>query len=275
VIELHCHTTFSDGLLPPAELVELVRGHGVTELAITDHDTTAAFSEAAPVAERLGVTLIGGIEASVSVGHETAHLLGLGIDPRHERICAMADGCAALRLKRAQAILERLRSIGIRIEWQDVMEQVGAVVTRPHIAAALRDRGFVADIPEAFQRYLADGGPADVRLKSADASVWIDAIHAAGGIAILAHPGNWTSHRTVKALVAMGLDGLETHHPSHDETLVRYYQELADQLGLLSSGGSDFHGRRPVESERIGRYAPTGNRLNALRHRIVTQPVRS
>ncbi len=275
MIELHCHTTFSDGKLTPTQLVELVSSCGVTELAITDHDTTLAFPEAEVAAERLGVTLIGGIEASVTVGYETAHLLGLGIDPYHASLRRLSHECAEARVTRARSIIERLSAVGVKIDWNDVMSRTGAVVTRPHIAEALRDAGYVADVREAFDRYLSDGGTADVRLRSAAASVWIEAIHEAGGIAMLAHPGHWTAHRTIRSLVAVGLDALETRHPSHDDSLVQYYQELADRFGLLSGGGSDFHGRRPIEVERLGMFAPPGRRLEALRNRIVTKVVPS
>lgn len=266
--ELHAHTTVSDGLLSPSELVALAAARGVTTLAITDHDTTAAYSEALfAEASTAGVELIGGVEASARTPHDDVHLLGLGVDPKAAVLAELTDRLRTARVERAQAIVEKLNALGVELPWHAVEQRAGVVVTRPHVAGALVEAGHVTDVREAFDRFLARGAPAHVPLRVISAADWIAAIQRAGGLAFLAHPGDSTAHRTVKHLVDVGLDGFEVWHPSHDDTLVEYYRNLADRFGLLTSGGSDFHGRFETETERVGEFGPTQERWNRIRAR--------
>ncbi len=266
--ELHAHTTVSDGMLGPSELVALAAARGVEVLAITDHDTTAAYSDALyEEAETLGVELIGGVEASARTPHDDVHLLGLGIDPVAEGLLQLTERLGTARIDRARAIVEKLQGLGLDLSWSAVERRAGAVVTRPHVAGALVEAGHVTDIREAFDRFLARGAPAHVPLRVISAVDWIAAIRNAGGLAFLAHPGDSTAHRTVTHLVDAGLDGFEVWHPSHDDTLVEYYRNLADRFGLLTSGGSDFHGRFEAESERLGEFGPTRDRWDQIRAR--------
>lgn len=269
--ELHAHTNRSDGRLSPEALVALAADSGVVELAITDHDTVAAYTPdcRAAAAER-GLRLVGGIEASARAGREDVHLLGLGIQTGHEGIAHLCRQMADRRLERAQEMVGRLDELGAPVQWEVVSEQAAAVVTRPHLAAALEAAGHVSGPREAFDRFLARGAAAWVPLEAPAAADWIEAIHLAGGIAVLAHPGDWTAHRTVLGLVDQGLDGLEVCHPSHDANLQVYYQDLADRLGLVSSGGSDFHGRYPEEADRLGRFSPPAGRLARVLERLTT-----
>jgi hypothetical protein len=266
--ELHAHTTVSDGLLSPSELVALAAARRVEVLAITDHDTTAAYSDSLfEEAALAGVKLIGGIEASARTPHDDVHLLGLGVDPQAEVLAQFTERLRSARVERAQAILEKLKGLGVDLAWDDIERSAGVVVTRPHVATALVEGGYVTDVREAFDRYLARGAKAHVPLRVISAVDWIAAIQKAGGLAFLAHPGDSTAHRTVTHLVDSGLDGFEVWHPSHDATLVEYYRNLADRFGLLTSGGSDFHGRYDGESERVGEFGPTQERWEKIEER--------
>jgi predicted metal-dependent phosphoesterase TrpH len=249
--------------------VELAVSRGIRTLAITDHDTTAAYLEASVAAAGHDLQLVGGIEASVSTGWDEVHMLGLGIDPAHPAVLELVSETAGRRISRARAIVAKLSDLGVHLDWEGLAARAGAVLTRPHIAAALVEGGFVPGHREAFDQYLAKGAAAHVSLKPIEAGTWIEAIHQAGGATFLAHPGDWTSHRCVKTLVASGLDGFEVNHPSHDAVLLTYYQEMADRMGLLCSGGSDFHGRWDGETERLGTYAPSPGRLQKLMDRIL------
>lgn len=252
-------------MLSPEELVRTAAGRGVRTLAITDHDTTGAFGSALKeAAAAQGVRVIAGIETSASVGTDDVHLLGLGIDPESAELQQLIRAMRSRRQERAKAILDRLGALGVGVDWESVEAQAGGVVTRPHLASALVDGGHVPDIRSAFDLYLARGAGAFVRLQAPSAEEWIAAIRAAGGVSVLAHPGHWTPHRTVLALMEQGLDAVEVRHPSHDVDLEVYYQDLADREGLMCGGGSDFHGRFEEEAERLGQFQPPPPRLERL-----------
>lgn len=268
-IEMHAHTTVSDGKLEPEELVALAGSKGLEALVITDHDSVAAHTEELRrQGEGLGVTLIGGVEASARTPFDDVHLLGIGIDPEAAVLTALVERVRLARIARAREVVEKLSTLGAPLSWDRVEALAGEVVTRPHIAQALVDAGHVAEFREAFDRYLAQGAAAHVPLRAVSASEWILAIHGAGGLTFLAHPGDWTAHRTIRHLVEIGLDGFEVWHPSHDDTLVEYYRNLADNFGLLASGGSDFHGRSEAEFERFGEMGPLRRRWERIAERL-------
>ncbi|NNE70394.1 MAG: PHP domain-containing protein [Rhodothermales bacterium] len=268
-IEMHAHTTVSDGKLDPGELVALAAEKQLTGLVITDHDTTEAYTEELrQAAESKGVTLIGGIEASGRTPHDDVHLLGIGVDPRHPALNALTETVKSARLERGREIVGKLQRLGVKLDWEKVEESAGTVMTRPHVAQALMSGGHVSDMREAFDRYLARGADAHVPLRAISASQWMEAIHKAGGLAFLAHPGDWTAHRTIRHLLEIGLDGLEVWHPSHDSTLVEYYRNLADRFGLLTAGGSDFHGRSEAEFDRFGTMGPLAERWTQIQKRL-------
>jgi predicted metal-dependent phosphoesterase TrpH len=255
-------------MLSPPELLALAAARGVQVLAITDHDTTAAYSDAIfEQAATAGLELIGGIEASARTPHEDVHLLGLGVDPSDKDLLELTERVSRARVDRGRAIVDKLNGLGLDLPWSAVERRAGVVVTRPHVAGALVEAGHVTDLRDAFDRYLARGAPAHVPLRAISATDWIAAIQKAGGLAFLAHPGNATAHRTVTHLVDVGLDGFEVWHPSHDDTLVEYYRNLADRFGLLTSGGSDFHGRFEAESDRVGEFGPSRERWDQIKAR--------
>ena len=243
-VDLHMHSTASDGALAPSVVVEAAAGAGLAVIALTDHDTLAGVAEAQSAGERLGVRVIAGVELSAAEGANETHLLGLHlsqVDELERHLVRFRDG----RRTRAEQIVERLNSLGIPITMASVVTHAaGGAIGRPHVARALVSGGWVADHRDAFDRYLGAGRPAYVsklRLEIADA---IRLVHDAGGIAVLAHPGADAVRPRLDRLIAVGLDGIEVRHPSHSPDEIARLLLLTEQLGLVPSGGSDWHGAR-------------------------------
>jgi len=250
VIDLHTHSTCSDGVRSPAQVVALAARAGVTGLALTDHDTTDGWSQAAAACAAHGLELIPGLELSTEIGGRSVHVLGYFVDATDP---ALVQECARLRWereRRASAMVEKLQGLGVPIAYEDVLAQAGsAPVGRPHIAAAMVASGCVPDLDAAFDQFLHDGGPAYVTKHALDPADGVRLISAAGGVAVLAHPGASTRDAPVDLelldrLVAAGLAGVEADHVGHDEIARRYWREAARERNLYVTGSSDFHGVR-------------------------------
>jgi len=276
VIELHCHTTASDGTLTPAELVEVAASLGITHLAVTDHDTTAAIEEARRSCDEVGITLIPAVEVSASYQGRPIDLLGYGIDPRNPRLVSALAGMVKRRAARLGAILARLRSAGIDLEEEEVTQlAAGGVVGRPHIAQALVRRGVVSSVAEAFERYLARGRPGYVPKENFTPEEAIALITGAGGIACLAHPcylklDDDQFSSLLDRLIAAGLAGLEVYYSQHTAEDVERFGRFAARRGLLATGGSDFHGATKPHI-RLG-IGPLGEPLpDALAHQLLAR----
>lgn len=252
--DLHTHTTCSDGQLDPPALLDAADERGIRVLAITDHDTLAGWDAAQQVATGHSVTLIPGVELSVTVSEREVHLLGYGFDPHHDALRAHVEWFAEARRERAQQMVDNLQALGVDVTLEDVRHAAGGAeaLGRPHVAMALAAAGHVEAYEGAFAQYLSEEGPAFVAKPSFPARDALDLLHSAGGIGVLAHPGHWTSGRLLHQLDRAGLDGLEVWHPSHDASLVAYYERLARDYGLVATGGSDYHGHRPGDDERFG-----------------------
>lgn len=264
--DLHTHTTCSDGRLSPPGLVEKAALRGLAALAITDHDSVEAYPLAQAAADRFGITLVPGVELSANVDGADVHLLGYGFDPADAGLRAHLARYRQERLERAREIVARLAALGRVVELERVLTLAGqGAVGRPHVARALVEAGHVETVQEAFERYLGNDAPAFVPKGTATPEELIGLIHAAGGVAVLAHPGHWTREATVRRLVEAGLDGIETVHPAHDENLVGYWQGMAVRYDLLQTGGSDYHGFRELDEERFGAYTVPVERLTRLR----------
>lgn len=276
--DLHIHSTASDGSDAPDAIAALARDAGLAAFALTDHDTTAGIPAAADAAEALGLAFVPGIELSADPAHEhlgranergTLHILGYFI--RHDDP-ALAETRRWLREARRQRnprMVQRLNDLGVRIDYDEVERLAGGqIVGRPHIAQALLDKGYVKSIHEAFTRYLGEDGAAHVpkaRLAPAEA---IEAIHHAGGLAVLAHPvqlrlaDSADLAAVVAKLAALGLDGIETRHSDHTLADTRLFEQLAERHGLVATGGSDYHG--PAHSARLGRPRVPADAYHAL-----------
>jgi predicted metal-dependent phosphoesterase TrpH len=249
-IDLHTHSLVSDGTDTPAELVRKARVVGLDVVALTDHDTFDGLDEAATEGERLGIRVVRGMELSCSRRGDSVHVLAYGADPANPGLAAEMARVRDGRLGRLAGVLAKLAELGVPVSEADVMAQVGdsPSVGRPHIADALIKAGHVRDRQEAFDRFLADGGPAHVHRYTIEVDRGIDLVHEAGGLAVIAHP--WGRGReyvlrpsVLEALVRNhGLDGIEVDHQDHDSETRQRLRTLADAMGLLVTGASDYHG---------------------------------
>ena len=241
-VDLHTHSTASDGSRAPVDVIRAAKAAQLSAIALTDHDTLAGLGEAGAEGARLGVRVVKGIELSAVEGQHETHILGLHLSEVSEMEHLLVE-LRQMRMNRAQRIVERLNALGIPIRMEDVLKEAdGGAVGRPHVARALIGGGWCTDLREAFEKYLGNGRAAFVpkeRLLMADA---IGLIRRAGGLAILAHPAQAGTRERVAALVADGLDGLEVLHPSHSNEDFQRLDALATEFKLVRSGGSDWHG---------------------------------
>ena len=248
--DLHTHTTASDGTFTPAELVRAAANCGLSVVAVTDHDTVAGLAEAAREAAAAGIGFVPGVELSVEGSPGKCHLLGLGIDPQNAVLRQTLAEVSGRRQSRNARMTENLQALGVPLTLAEVTAAAppDANVGRPHFAQALVDKGIVADLSEAFDRFLGDNAPAYVPSASLAPGEAIALIHAAGGLAFLAHPGlvrlapGETARERLAALKVLGLDGIEVFYPKHTVPQIDRFQSLARDLGLLVTGGSDVHG---------------------------------
>jgi predicted metal-dependent phosphoesterase TrpH len=246
VIDLHTHTTASDGRFGPAELVSRAAAAGVDVLSVTDHDTTAAAAAAAIACSMARIEFVPGIEVTAVVDDTDVHILGYFIDPASGSLGAFLAEQRRRRVDRVRQMVDRLADLGVALDADEILSpsrtDSSKAAGRPWIARALVARGFVANTREAFDRYLKRGQPAFVpRVGPMPAEVFAE-IHGAGGIASLAHPGLLKRDDLIPSFVVAGLDAIEAHHSKHStEDTVRYL-DLAARLGVAVSGGSDFHG---------------------------------
>ncbi len=258
-IDLHLHSTASDGVNTPSEVVHLALERGLDVIALTDHDTLGGVAEAQRAADGTGLEVIAGIEVSSEGEWGNLHILGYYVDLENGPLQKMMQAMRDSRLGRARKMVRRLGGMGMPLEWEDVRALAsGGSVGRPHVARALVNRGHVATIQEAFDRFLADDGPAYVpRLKLTPAEV-IQAIIGAGGVASLAHPGHyWTALELLPEFVGYGLCGLEVYYPDHSPDEIEALLTLCREHGLLATGGSDFHGPGFGEGAPLGSvYVP-------------------
>lgn len=262
-VDLHMHSTASDGTLTPAQVVRAAAEAGLSAIALTDHDTVAGCPEAAATAKDLGLDFLPGIEISCEFPRPgTMHLLGYGVDPASPHLHALTRRLIDGRNNRNKIILDLLKKAGIEVTEEELLaEAAGATVGRPHLARILVRKGHAADHNDAFKRYLGQSGQFYVDKETTTSRQAIAMIHDAGGLAVLAHPvqlrrTNYAQLQTVvKSLVDQGLDGLEVLHADHRESLIDHFQELAAKYRLIPTGGSDFHGasKPHIKLGRAGR----------------------
>lgn len=249
-IDLHTHSTRSDGTTTPSQTVALAREEGLAGIALTDHDTMDGWEEAAAACRRYGLRFVPGLELSTELGGRSIHLLGYFVDPGYPPLVAECDRLRNERLHRAVAVVAKLTTLGLDIDINAVVHRAGgAPVGRPHIAAVMVDAGAVADLDEAFDMYLHDGGPAYVPKHALAPTEGVALISRAGGAAVLAHPGLSTRDAPVDLdlldeLTAAGLAGVEADHVGHDEEVRGYWRSAALERTLWVTGSSDFHGAR-------------------------------
>jgi predicted metal-dependent phosphoesterase TrpH len=253
MIDLHLHTTASDGTDTPAALVRACREAGITTMAVTDHDTTAALPAAAEAAERAGVEFVPGIEITAAWEGSDVHVLGYFIDCESAVLRALLQAQIEDRIRRARAVAERLVELGTPIDMEALIARAaGRPVLRPHIAQGLVSTGHAADERDAFDRFVGEGKPAYVARQGTTPAEVVAIIRRAGGLSSMAHPGVTKLDGLIPELAAAGLDALEVHHTDHSPGDTARYLALARQLGLAVTGGSDYHGARSAHANGFG-----------------------
>lgn len=258
-VDLHCHSTASDGECEPPEVARRARSVGLSAFALTDHDTTDGVADATHEAAKLGVRVIPGCEFSVRAPWGELHVLALFLPPDDERLQVFLRDSRAARQRRGEQIVAKLQALGVAIALEDVKAQMGGdngagALGRPHVARALIDCGACDDINDAFRRYLGRGRPAYVEKPLPKLSEVAALVHSVGGLTIAAHLGDRGTEGQIRVFQDQGLDGVEVRHPSHPPVVEQRLMRIAERLGLGISGGSDWHG----ESEYGDTHAPLG-----------------
>ncbi|HEY5517834.1 MAG TPA: PHP domain-containing protein [Coriobacteriia bacterium] len=266
-VDLHVHTTASDGTVAPVDIVRAALDLGLTVISITDHDSIEGVDEAIAAARGTALEVLPGVELSVRGDDGSdVHLLGYLIDHRDVGLLTALERLRAARFERAAAMVAGLAEAGHRVELQDVLgHAAGGAVGRVHVARALVEAGSVTTIEQAFAELIGREGPFYVRKAFFSAQEALALIHGAGGVAVLAHPGV-TGEGALIPLVELGLDGVEAYHAEHTPAQRAHFASLAKRFGLVTTGGSDFHGPN-MRSAGLGAGACPPPAVEALRER--------
>jgi predicted metal-dependent phosphoesterase TrpH len=246
VIDLHMHTTASDGRLTPAELMERVVQAGLTTVAVTDHDTTQSIDEMTRLGELRGVRVVPGIEITAVHEARDVHMLAYFIRHHDEALGRFLESQQGLRMERVRDIGQRLAAQGVPIDVEALLARArakpGTSIGRPWLARALVRAGHVASVAEAFDFWLGQGQPAYVPRSGPSPFRVVELVHASGGVASFAHPGVTKKDQLLAPLAEAGLDAIEIYHSDHSAEVRHHYRTLARSLGVATTGGSDFHG---------------------------------
>lgn len=247
-IDLHIHSTTSDGTMSPGELVLYAQKKGLSAISITDHDTIDGVDEALAASQSIGLEVVPGIELSVKYCNYNVHLLGYLFDCRHKELHVALGHLQVGRIERNKKIIVKLNRLGLTMQLHELEQSAGSGQTgRPHIARLMVEKGFVQSMDEAFEKYLGHGGLAYTSRFIYEAEEAIGIIQDAGGIAVLAHPLQLDKSvdnldHALQQLCEMGLDGIEVYYPNHSRSFKKKLIALADKHSLLMTGGSDYHG---------------------------------
>lgn len=256
MIDLHMHTTASDGRSTPEQLVKEILARGITTMAVTDHDTTAAWGEVSAAAVAAGVTCVPGIEITAVASGRDVHMLGYFFDHTHPELVRFLEQQRIDRRRRVHEIAELLARLGVPVNIESVTltsgHLKGRAWGRPIVAAALVEAGHVSDFHEAFDRYLGEGRPAFIERNGISPAEVVALVARAGGIASMAHPGKTQKDHLIPDLVAEGLPAIEVYHPDHDLADTARYLQMAKTYGVLPTGGSDYHGPGSGRDDALG-----------------------
>lgn len=272
MIDLHLHTTASDGRSTPEQLVTRLIAAGIRACAITDHDTTAGLAPARAAAAGTPLTVIAGIEITAVHAEVDVHMLGYFFDPENAELASFLVTQRADRVRRVLEMLDRLDALGAVVDREPVlklaMEPAGRAVGRPVLAKLLVAHGHAKSIADAFDRYLATGRPAFIARRGIDPGEVIGLIGRAGGIVSFAHPGKLGHDELLPQLAARGLAAIEVFHPDHDEDAMARYTNLAREHGVGISGGSDYHGPGSGRAEALGTVTLPDAHFDDLKRRV-------
>ena len=271
MIDLHTHTTASDGALAPRALVERAHGLGIRTLSVTDHDTLAGVPAAAAAAAELGMEFLPGIEITAVHRGRDVHVLAYFLEPDPPGLAPFLADQRRDRARRAREMSARLASLGAPIDLEDLVagaEAAGKAVARPAVARALLDAGHVTSLQQAFDRWLADGRPAYVPRAGAPPAEVVRLVRRSGGLPALAHPGLLRKDELIPELAEEGLGAVEAYHGDHDAGARSRYLRVAARHGLAVSGGSDFHGDDHPRARCFGRVGLPRDRFAPLFQRV-------
>ncbi len=259
-IDLHIHTSFSDGRQTPERVVDDALKLGLKLIAITDHDSIGGFRPAVAHAGDKGLEVITGIELSAAREDEDIHMLGYLFRDDDAPLLEMIEKFRQIRVERCKKMVVKLNELGMVTDFDEVLEKAGkATIGRPHLAEVMLEKKFVGSYNDAFRQYLFVGGPVYVPKAKLTPSEAIDLIHQAGGVAVLAHPAVTNRDELIAELKMAGLDGIEIFHPTHKKAARKKYREIGLQNGLFFTGGSDSHNRK-------GRYGDVGDQKVPLEY---------
>lgn len=272
MLDLHIHTTASDGSLTPTQVVQLARKRGFSLIAVTDHDTMGGVAEALEAGKKYNVDVVPGVEISSGVTLEV-HMLGYGMSPDHPVMKAMMEDMRAARVERMERIIENLQKMGVPITVEEVEAVAGGAIGRPHIAQVLIAHGLVPDVRTAFREYIGVGAKAYVERRKMTSEQVIANIRDAGGVPVLAHGGllrisEVELNQWIDSMAKKGLMGLECYHNAHTPQMERLLRAAAERNGLLVTGGSDFHGASRPDVE-MGTGLSRWNDRQACRGRFL------
>lgn len=272
MLDLHIHTTASDGSLTPTQVVQLARKRGFSLIAVTDHDTMGGVAEALEAGKKYNVDVVPGVEISSGVTLEV-HMLGYGMSPDHPVMKAMMEDMRAARVERMERIIENLQKMGVPITVEEVEAVAGGAIGRPHIAQVLIAHGLVPDVRTAFREYIGVGAKAYVERRKMTSEQVVANIRDAGGVPVLAHGGllrisEVELNQWIDSMAKKGLMGLECYHNAHTPQMERLLRAAAERNGLLVTGGSDFHGASRPDVE-MGTGLSRWNDRQACRGRFL------
>ncbi len=268
-VDLHMHTTHSDGFYSTSEIVYKAKELGLDAISITDHDSTNAIEEALVLGKELGIEIIPGVEISSEHNGKEVHILGYFFDHTNKEFARYLNFFREERIKRAERIVKKLEILGLHISFEDIIAvSKNSAIGRPHIAQAMVNKGLVSSYYEAFNKYIGNGCPAHEKKVHLSPESAYKIITDAGGLSFIAHPG-FMPEEMLKELIESGVDGIEVYHPSHPPQKIKFYKGIVSEYYLLESGGSDYHGGQRKDDENFGKYYTTFAALDAMKKRLI------
>jgi predicted metal-dependent phosphoesterase TrpH len=267
-VDLHMHTTHSDGFYSTSEIVNKAKQKGLDAISITDHDSTNAIEEATVLGKELGIEVIPGVEISSEHNGKEVHILGYFFDHTNKEFARYLSFFREERVKRAERIVKKLESLGLHLTFDDIISvSKNSAIGRPHIAQAMVKRGLVSSYYEAFNKYIGNGCPAYEKKVHLSPESAYKIITDAGGLSFIAHPG-FMQEDMLKELIESGVDGIEVYHPSHPPQKIKFYKGIVSEYYLLESGGSDYHGGQKNDDANFGKYYTTIAALDAMKKHL-------
>jgi predicted metal-dependent phosphoesterase TrpH len=267
--DLHIHTSYSDGKLNPAEIIDLAKEKGLSIIGVTDHDNIEGSQAMLEHNGKYGIEVIPGIELSADFHGKEIHLLGYFMDFKNPALVEHLKLIKNLRIRRIDKMISKLKDLGVNINSTALFEKYSSScsVGRPHLANEVLAQGYVKDFQTAFNRYLGDNKPAFVKKDNLNFEIMIELIKVSGGLSFVAHPGSYFRESTLVELKKAGISGIEVYHPSHNDNHNKKYMKFVKDHNLLAVGGSDFHGYNEYDYHNIGRFYIDEEQITLLKEK--------